>query len=129
MGALTLAIPLKQRGRRLRLLLAYNLGRVLSYAATGLLIGTTVDEREEVERNLRATQRLSLMCETFGLGLSMHSNSHLGISLLAMTHLAACVPNLSYACDTHYPWQEEEVIVGGRVPIEGGGNRRNGCAP
>lgn len=39
MGALTLAIPLKQRGRRLRLLLAYNLGRVLSYAATGLLIG------------------------------------------------------------------------------------------
>jgi sulfite exporter TauE/SafE len=39
MGALTLAIPLEQRGRRLRLLLAYNLGRVLSYAATGLLIG------------------------------------------------------------------------------------------
>ncbi len=39
MGALTLAIPLEQRGRRLRLLLAYNLGRVLSYAATGLLVG------------------------------------------------------------------------------------------
>jgi sulfite exporter TauE/SafE len=39
MGALTLAIPLEQRGRRLRLMLAYNLGRVLSYAATGLLVG------------------------------------------------------------------------------------------
>lgn len=39
MGALTLAIPLEQRGRRLRLLLAYNLGRVLTYAATGLLVG------------------------------------------------------------------------------------------
>lgn len=39
MGALTLAIPLEQRGRRLRLSLAYNLGRVLSYAATGLLVG------------------------------------------------------------------------------------------
>ena len=39
MGALTLAIPPEQRGRRLRLLLAYNLGRVLSYASAGLLLG------------------------------------------------------------------------------------------
>ncbi|MCF1488613.1 sulfite exporter TauE/SafE family protein [Pseudomonas sp. AA27] len=39
MGALTLAIPAEQRGRRLRLLLAYNLGRILSYAAAGLLLG------------------------------------------------------------------------------------------
>ena len=39
MGALTLAIPPEQRARRLRLLLAYNLGRILRYAAAGLLIG------------------------------------------------------------------------------------------
>lgn len=39
MGALTLAIPPEQRGRRLRLLLAYNLGRILSYTAAGLLLG------------------------------------------------------------------------------------------
>lgn len=39
MGALTLAIPPEQRGRRLQLLLAYNLGRILSYAAAGLLFG------------------------------------------------------------------------------------------
>ena len=38
MGALTLAIPPEQRGRRLRLLLAYNLGRILSYASAGLLL-------------------------------------------------------------------------------------------
>jgi glucarate dehydratase len=69
---------------------------------------------------LRATQQLARLCELYGLGISMHSNSHLGISLIAMTHLAACVPNLTYACDTHYPWQEEEVIAGGRVPFEGG---------
>lgn len=69
---------------------------------------------------LRATQQLARLCELHGLGLSMHSNSHLGLSLLAMTHLAACVPLLSYACDTHYPWQEEEVIAGGRVPIVDG---------
>lgn len=39
MGALTLAIPPEQRARRLRLLLAYNLGRILSYATAGLMLG------------------------------------------------------------------------------------------
>lgn len=71
---------------------------------------------------LRDTQQLARMCDTFGLGVSMHSNSHLGISLMAMTHVAASVENLSYACDTHYPWQErdEEVVKGGKLPITGG---------
>lgn len=39
MGALTMAIPAEQRSKRLRLLVAYNLGRVLSYATAGLLVG------------------------------------------------------------------------------------------
>ena len=69
---------------------------------------------------LRATQALARTCSAFGLGLSMHSNSHLGISLMAMTHLAASVQHLSYACDTHYPWQSDEVLLGGKVPIVGG---------
>lgn len=60
------------------------------------------------------------MCQVWGLGLSMHSNSHLGISLLAMTHLAAAIPNLTYACDTHYPWQVEEVIKGGKLTFTNG---------
>ena len=69
---------------------------------------------------LRVTQTLARMCALWELGLSMHSNSHLGISLMAMTHVAASIPNLSYACDTHYPWQEEEVITGGRVVFHDG---------
>jgi glucarate dehydratase len=69
---------------------------------------------------LRATQVLAEMCNTFGLGVSMHSNSHLGISLMAMSHLAAAVPNLTHACDTHYPWQDDEVIKGGKIPIDNG---------
>jgi len=71
---------------------------------------------------LRASQNLGAMCRTFDLGLSMHSNSHLGISLMAMSHLAAATPNLTYACDTHYPWIEDadEVIAGGKVAISGG---------
>ncbi|MFP8833087.1 glucarate dehydratase family protein [Hydrogenophaga sp. XSHU_21] len=72
---------------------------------------------------LRATQQLSRLCRTFDLGLSMHSNSHLGISLMAMTHLCASVPLLTYACDTHYPWQDEEIVQGGRLRFEQGSLR------
>jgi glucarate dehydratase len=69
---------------------------------------------------LRATQRLAHLGRVFGLEISMHSNSHMGISLAAMTHVAATIPNLAYACDTHYPWQVEEVIVGGKLRFEKG---------
>ncbi len=71
---------------------------------------------------IRALQRLSDLCETLGLGVSMHSNNHLGISLMTMAHAAAAAPHILYACDTHYPWQTEkdEVITGGRVKFENG---------
>lgn len=69
---------------------------------------------------LKASQELARICEIWGLGLSMHSNSHLGISLAAMTHLAAATPNLTYDCDTHYPWQTDEVIEGGKLQFKGG---------
>lgn len=74
---------------------------------------------------LRATRELAGMCRVFGLGLSMHSNAHLGISLMAMAHVAASVPNLTYACDTHYPWgrADEDVIEGGRIRFEAGAVR------
>ncbi|MEE1752503.1 glucarate dehydratase family protein [Streptomyces sp. SP18CS02] len=60
---------------------------------------------------LHRTRELAAVCRAFGVGLSMHSNTHLGISLAAMTHVAATVPNLDYACDSHYPWQTEDVIT------------------
>ena len=68
---------------------------------------------------MRNVQHLAKLAETFGMGLSMHSNSHLGVSLMAMAHVAAATPHLTYACDTHYPWQsaQDEVVEGGRVPI------------
>jgi glucarate dehydratase len=44
---------------------------------------------------------------------------------MAMAHAAAAAPHLTYACDTHYPWQapEDEVVEGGRVPIVDGSVR------
>ncbi|WP_319449203.1 MULTISPECIES: glucarate dehydratase family protein [unclassified Mycobacterium] len=69
---------------------------------------------------LQRSRLLASICETFGLGLSMHSNSHLGISLAAMVHLAGATPNLSYACDTHWPWKTEEVVKPGVLEIRDG---------
>jgi len=108
--------------------------------ATNMVITTLDDFRKGAETGavkvllsdhhywggLRVTQTLARMCALWDLGMSMHSNSHLGISLMAMTHVAASIPNLTYACDTHYPWQEEEVIRGGRVAFENGAVRLPG---
>ena len=69
---------------------------------------------------LQRSRLLAGICDTFGLGLSMHSNSHLGISLAAMVHLAGATPNLSYACDTHWPWKSEEVVKPGVLEIHDG---------
>jgi len=74
---------------------------------------------------VRQLQHLSHLTEVLGMGMSMHSNSHLGVSLMAMAHAAAACPNLTYACDTHYPWQTaaDEVVAGGRIPFENGAVR------
>jgi glucarate dehydratase len=71
---------------------------------------------------MRQVQQLARLAKTFGLGLSMHSNTHLGVSLMAMAHVAAATPHLTYACDTHYPWQsaQDEVVLGGRIPFTNG---------
>ncbi|MFG2643962.1 glucarate dehydratase family protein [Streptomyces sp. NPDC048370] len=60
---------------------------------------------------LHRTRELAALCRTYGVGLSMHSNTHLGISLAAMTQVAATLPRLDHACDTHYPWQTEDVVT------------------
>jgi glucarate dehydratase len=74
---------------------------------------------------IRNQQYLSHLCSVLGMGLSMHSNNHLGISMMTMAHAAAASPHLTHACDTHYPWQtdRDEVVAGGRVPIV------DGCVP
>ncbi|MFJ8640063.1 glucarate dehydratase family protein [Streptomyces sp. NPDC093610] len=68
---------------------------------------------------LRNTQQLASICRAFDVGVSMHSNTHVGISLAAMTQVAATVPNLHHACDSHYPWQSEDVLTE-RLTFDGG---------
>jgi glucarate dehydratase len=69
---------------------------------------------------LRRSALLDGITETFGMGLSMHSNSHLGVSLAAMVHLASASVNLTYACDTHYPWKSQDVVAPGTLEFVDG---------
>ncbi|KAM0722103.1 hypothetical protein Q7P37_001544 [Cladosporium fusiforme] len=72
---------------------------------------------------LRKCQTLASICALWNIRLSMHSNSHLGISLAAMTHLASATENLDYACDTHWPWKrrDEDVVKDGALRWADGG--------
>jgi glucarate dehydratase len=69
---------------------------------------------------LWAMKTLGHYCATFGLGMSQHSNTHLGISMAAMIHAAATTPQLTFASDTHYPWQEGHDIIKERFTFEDG---------
>lgn len=70
---------------------------------------------------LRRSAELAAICRTWGVGISMHSNSHLGISLAAMTHLGGALAELTYAADTHTPWQLGADVVERPLPIVDGG--------
>lgn len=62
---------------------------------------------------LRASIQLAATCQALGVGVSMHSNSHLGISLACMVHVGAAIETLDYALDTHWPWKrpEDDVVA------------------
>lgn len=69
-----------------------------------------------------ACQELGRVCETFGWGVSQHSNNHAGVTMAAMIHVGAVVPQLTVASDTHYPWLPDgaDVIRGPKLPIRNG---------
>ncbi|MEZ4703539.1 MAG: enolase C-terminal domain-like protein [Rhodothermales bacterium] len=60
------------------------------------------------------------VCETFQLGIAVHSSGELGIQMATMLHLGAILPNLSYAADAHYHHLVDDIIAGGKFQYEGG---------
>jgi glucarate dehydratase len=58
-----------------------------------------------------ALLQLAKICETFNLGLSLHSDRELGISTAAIVHLAAAQPMVSHAIDSHLPEQTGDVVT------------------
>lgn len=69
---------------------------------------------------IRGVRALGVMCEAFRWGLSMHSGCELGVTLAAMLHTAAVLPNLTYDVDAHYHHLLDDVIAGGKMKYENG---------
>lgn len=67
-------------------------------------------------------QALGTMSEALGWRVSQHSNSHAGITMAAMIHVGAAVPQLTVASDTHYPWLAtgKDIIEGPNLSIREG---------
>jgi glucarate dehydratase len=67
-------------------------------------------------------QALGPICRAAGWSLSQHSNNHTGVTMAAMIHLAASIPELTLASDTHYPWLIEgtDIIEGPKLSIKDG---------
>ncbi|HTF07210.1 MAG TPA: enolase C-terminal domain-like protein [Asanoa sp.] len=64
---------------------------------------------------IRACVKAAAVCETFQLGVAVHSSGELGIQLATMLHLGAVLPNLSYAADAHYHHLTDDIITGGKM--------------
>jgi glucarate dehydratase len=60
---------------------------------------------------LANNKKLASICETFQLGMGMHSDRELGISTAAQLHLAAATPYMVYAPDSHYHHQADDIIT------------------
>jgi len=60
------------------------------------------------------------ICEALGLDVGMHSGAEFGVSQMAMIHLAAALPNLTVAPDSHYHHLTDDIIEGGKLKYRNG---------
>ncbi|HLE62796.1 MAG TPA: enolase C-terminal domain-like protein, partial [Pyrinomonadaceae bacterium] len=87
---------------------------VLNTAVDVILLDTTF------WGGIRQCVKAAGVCETFQLGVAVHSSGELGIQLATMLHLGAVIPNLTFAADAHYHHLTDDIIEGGKFKYEGG---------
>jgi glucarate dehydratase len=90
---------------------------VLNTAVDVILLDTTF------WGGIRACLKAAGVCETFQLGIAVHSSGELGIQLATMLHMGAVLPGLSFAGDAHYHHLTDDIIVGGLMKYENGAIR------
>ena len=90
---------------------------VLNTAVDVILLDTTF------WGGIRACVKAAGVCETFQLGIAVHSSGELGIQLATMLHMGAVLPGLSFAGDAHYHHLTDDIIVGGLMKYENGAIR------
>ncbi|WP_421825418.1 enolase C-terminal domain-like protein [Larkinella sp.] len=68
----------------------------------------------------RGVKDLAAVCNTFNLGVAMHSGAEFGIELAAMIHTASTIPTMNFAGDAHYHYLTDDIIEGGLMKYENG---------
>jgi glucarate dehydratase len=68
----------------------------------------------------RGVKDLAAVCQTFNLGVAMHSGAEFGIELAAMIHTASTIPTMTMPGDAHYHYLEDDIIAGGKMKYENG---------
>ncbi len=69
---------------------------------------------------IRQCVKAAGVCETFQIGVAVHSSGELGIQLATMLHLGAVIPNLTFAADAHYHHLTDDIIEGGLMKYKNG---------
>jgi glucarate dehydratase len=69
---------------------------------------------------LRQAYKAGMVCQTFQLGVAVHSSGELGIQLATMLHLGAALPNQGFAGDAHYHHLTDDIIQGGKMAYHNG---------
>lgn len=69
----------------------------------------------------KGVKDLAAICNSFNLGIAMHSGAEFGIELAAMLHTASTIPTMTFAGDAHYHYLTDDIIEGGLLPY------KNGC--
>jgi len=87
---------------------------VLNTAVDVILLDTTF------WGGIRQCVKAAGVCDTFQLGVAVHSSGELGVQLATMLHLGAVIPNLSFAADAHYHHLADDIIEGGKFKYEDG---------
>lgn len=90
---------------------------VLNTAVDVILLDTTF------WGGIRACVKAAGVCETFQLGVAVHSSGELGIQLATMLHLGGVLPNLTFAADAHYHHLTDDIIEGGLMQYQDGAIR------
>lgn len=68
----------------------------------------------------RGVKDLAAVCQTFNLGVAMHSGAEFGVELAAMLHTASTIPTMTFAGDAHYHYLTDDIIEGGPLPYVDG---------
>lgn len=68
----------------------------------------------------RGVKDLCAVCNTFNLGVAMHSGAEFGVELAAMIHTASTIPAMTFAGDAHYHYLTDDIIQGGLMKYEQG---------